>query len=75
MDLLTKNTRQTLVGHLPLTDLLDSILQLVSLEENDEDRLVDLVALRKQNVTIRTWADTAFHRIHHQSVLCMIFID
>lgn len=33
--------------HLPLTDLLDSILQLVSLEKDDEDRLVDLVALRK----------------------------
>lgn len=67
--------RQTLVGCLPLTDLLDSILQLVSLEEYDEDGLVDLVALRKHNVTIRTWADTASHIIHNQSVLCMIFLD
>lgn len=34
-------------GQLPLTDLLHSILQLVSLEEDDEDRLVDLVTLWK----------------------------
>lgn len=42
-----------LASHLPLTDLLDSILKLVSLEEDDEDRLVDLVALWKHH-TVRT---------------------
>lgn len=44
--------------HLPLTDLLDSILQLVSLEENDEDRLVDLVTLWKHH-TVRTETGSA----------------
>lgn len=44
---------QILDSHLPLTDLLDSILKLVSLEEDDEDRLVDLVALWKHH-TVRT---------------------
>lgn len=33
----------------PLTDLLDSILQLVSLEKDDEDRLADLVALHRRH--------------------------
>lgn len=45
-----------LADHLPLTDLLDSVLQLVSLEENDEDRLVDLVTLLKHH-TVRTETD------------------
>ena len=36
---------QIFLSRLPLTDLLHSILQLVSLEENDEDGLVDLVPL------------------------------
>lgn len=31
--------------HLPLTDFLHSILQLVSLEKYDEDRFVDLITL------------------------------
>lgn len=35
--------------HLPLTDFLHSILQLVSLEKYDEDRFVDLITLWKHH--------------------------
>lgn len=38
-----------IAAHLPLTDLLHSILQLVSLEEDNEDWLVDLVPLREHH--------------------------
>lgn len=56
---------QKLDYHLPLADLLDSVLQLVSLEENDEDRLVDLVTLRKHH-TVMTETDTTTDIIHWQ---------
>lgn len=40
----------------PLADLLDSVLQLVSLEEDDEDGLVDLVSLWGHR-TVKTESD------------------
>lgn len=40
----------------PLADLLDSVLQLVSLEEDDEDGLVDLVSLWG-HCTVKTESD------------------
>lgn len=49
---------QRLGNPLPLADLLDSVLQLVSLEEDDEDGLVDLVSLRGHR-TIKTESDTS----------------
>lgn len=47
---------QVLGNPSPLADLLDSVLQLVSLEEDDEDGLVDLVSLWGHR-TVKTESD------------------
>lgn len=48
------------LADLPLTDLLHSVLQLISLEEDDEDRLVHLVTLwERQTVRMKV-----MHAIH-----------
>lgn len=57
---------RTLASPLPFTDLLDSVLQLVSLEEDDEDRLVDLVTLWEHH-TVRTETGTASDQHYRKS--------
>lgn len=53
--------------HLPLTDFLHSILQLVSLEKYDEDRFVDLITLWKHH---QVKLENTHLNYFHNSFIC-----